>query len=76
MLYTRYNENGSKALCEKEQLKQLEEAGYKYEDNPSCNSEITQAENVKAETKIEEPVKTETKKPTRRTRTKKDIILE
>lgn len=76
MLYTRYNENGSEAFCEKSQLVELEKMGYKYDKNPNGNSIIEEKVKTKIEKKPEEPVK-EVQNTTRTNRrNKKDIILE
>lgn len=71
MLHIRYNENGSKILCEQANILEIEKSGYSYKDNPKTNTIMAEvAEVIEDYKEVETPVK-KTRTP-RKTPVKKD----
>jgi hypothetical protein len=76
MLHTRYNENGTKILCELKDISQIESTGYKYKDDSHVKSisdevnkvnEISNMDEInEAQTKEIEKIIEPKKKPIRR----------
>lgn len=46
MLHARYNENGSRILCEQANILEIEKSGYSYKDNPKTNAIIAEVAEV------------------------------
>lgn len=79
-LHTRYNDNGTKILCELKDISQLESNGYKHKESPieayEQDYEFPENKTVKRVAKEAQPKKT-TRRSTRKSSqsNEKDIIL-